>query len=333
MNYVNLGNTGLKVSRICLGCWTFGNDREWNLDLADAKPIFDRAVDLGVNFFDTANMYSNGRSEEILGELVKDDRESFVIATKLFNPMGDGPNDKGLSRKHIMCEINNSLNRLKMDYVDLYQIHRWDYTTSIEETLVALNDLISDGRVHYIGASSMYAWQFAKALWTSDQLGLHRFVSMQNHYNLCYREEEREMIPLCNDQKIGLIPWSPLAGGFLSGKYTRGKKPDGKRYRSLPIWRDSWFKSEDFDVVERVVEVAKEKGVTPSQLALAWIFHKGVDSPIIGASKIKHIEEAVEALTIKLKKDDIERLEEPYKLHEIIGRIGGGTKEQRLLLK
>ena len=238
--------------------------------------------------------------------MVKGNRNDFVIATKLFNPMGDGPNDKGLSRKHIMCEINSSLDRLKMDYVDLYQIHRWDYATPIEETLIALNDLISDGRVHYIGASSMYAWQFAKSLWTSDQLGLHRFVSMQNHYNLCYREEEREMIPLCNDQKIGLIPWSPLAGGFLSGKYTRDKKPDGKRYRSLPIWRDSWFKSEDFDVVERVVEVAKEKGVTPSQLALAWIFHKGVDSPIIGASKIKHIEEAVEALTIKLKKDDIE---------------------------
>ena len=195
MNYVNLGNTGLKISKICLGTMTFGNDSKWNLELADAKPIFDKAVDLGINFFDTANMYSNGRSEEILGELIKGNRNDFVIATKLFNPMGDGPNDKGLSRKHIMCEINNSLDRLKMDYVDLYQIHRWDYTTPIDETLIALNDLISDGRVHYIGASSMYAWQFAKALWTSDQLGLHRFVSMLNHYNLCYREEEREMIP------------------------------------------------------------------------------------------------------------------------------------------
>ena len=193
MNYVKLGNTGLKVSRICLGCWTFGNDREWNLDLNDAKPIFDKAVDLGINFFDTANMYSNGRSEEILGELVKGNRNDFVIATKLFNPMGDGPNDKGLSRKHIMCEINNSLNRLKMDYVDLYQIHRWDYATPIEETLIALNDLISDGRVHYIGASSMYAWQFAKSLWTSDQLGLHRFISMPVSYTHLTLPTNREV--------------------------------------------------------------------------------------------------------------------------------------------
>ena len=319
MEYVSLGKCGLKVSRICLGCWSFGNSAEWMLEIDRARPIIERAIDLGVTFFDTANSYSRGRSEEILGAVIKERRNDLVIATKVWFPMSEKPNDRGLSRRHIMQQMEGSLKRLGVDHVDLYQIHRWDYETPIDETLQALDNLVRVGKTRYIGASSMYAWQFSKALWTSDRLGLNRFISMQNHYNLCYREEEREMIPLCQDQGIGLIPWSPIARGFLTGKYMRGKNPDSVRYRSEHFLAERFFKPEDFDVLEEVVRVAKEKGVTPSQIALAWLLHKGVVAPIVGATKVQHIEEAVEALNVRLKEDDIHRLEAPYKPHFVMG--------------
>jgi aryl-alcohol dehydrogenase-like predicted oxidoreductase len=319
MEYVSLGKCGLKVSRICLGCWSFGNSAEWMLEVDSARPIIERAIDLGVTFFDTANSYSRGRSEEILGAVIKERRNDLVIATKVWFPMSEKPNDRGLSRRHIMQQMEGSLKRLGVDHVDLYQIHRWDYETPIDETLQALDNLVRVGKTRYIGASSMYAWQFSKALWTSDRLGLNRFISMQNHYNLCYREEEREMIPLCQDQGIGLIPWSPIARGFLTGKYMRGKNPDSVRYRSEHFLAERFFKPEDFDVLEEVVRVAKEKGVTPSQIALAWLLHKGVVAPIVGATKVQHIEEAVEALNVRLKEDDIRRLEAPYKPHFVMG--------------
>lgn len=288
------------------------------VEIDKARPIIKRALDLGVNFFDTANVYSNGRSEEIVGELLKD-RDDVVIATKVRLSTGQGPNKEGLSRYHIMSQARKSLKRLKTDRIDLYQIHRWDYATPIEETLSALNDLVRQGTVNYIGASSMWAWQFAKALFTSDRLGLARFVSMQNHYNLCYREEERDMIPLCKDQGIGLIPWSPLARGFLTGRYKRGQTPDSARYRTDKYFAERFFRPEDFDVVERAEEVAKEKGATTAQIALAWLLHKGVNAPIIGATKVEQIEEAVAATDIKLSDDDMKRLEEPYKTHRILG--------------
>jgi aryl-alcohol dehydrogenase-like predicted oxidoreductase len=319
MEYVNLGRSGLKVSRICLGCWSFGNAAEWMLEIDEARPIIEKAIDLGVNFFDTANAYSRGRSEEILGEIIKGRRDDLVVATKVYFPMSDRPNDRGLSRLHIMRQIDGSLKRLGTDHVDLYQIHRWDYETPVEETIRTLDDLVRMGKTLYVGASSMYAWQFSKALWTSDRLGLTRFISMQNHYNLCYREEEREMIPLCRDQGIGLIPWSPLARGFLTGKYKREVTPNSIRYRTDPNLAERFFKPEDFDVLEEVLRVADEKDATPSQIALAWLFHKGVTAPVIGATKVQHVEEAVEALSVRLEPDDIRRLEAPYKPHPIMG--------------
>jgi len=318
MEYVNLGRSGFKVSRICLGCWSFGNSAEWMIEINSARPIIERAIDLGVTFFDTANSYSRGRSEEILGEVVRERRDDLIIASKVCWPLSDRPNDRGLSRIHIMQQIQASLKQLQMDHVDLYQIHRWDYDTPIQETLETLNNLVRHGKVRYIGASSMWAWQFAKALWTSDRLGLERFVSMQNYYNLCYREEEREMIPFCRAEGIALIPWSPLARGFLSGKYHRTKSPESPRYRS-----DRWFSQqlrlEDFDVLERAEEIAKEKDVPVAQIALAWLLHKGVTAPIIGATKVEHVEDAVKSLELKLSEDDIRRLEEPYKPHPIFG--------------
>jgi aryl-alcohol dehydrogenase (NADP+) len=289
------------------------------IEIDKARPIMKRALDLGINFFDTANVYSRGRSEEITGELLKDYRDDVVIATKVYNEMGDKPNDKGLSRLHIMTQIEGSLKRLQTDHVDLYQNHRWDYETPIEETLKTFDNLVHQGKVRYIGASSMWAWQFAKALHTSDRLGLERFVSMQNHYNLCYREEEREMIPLCREEGIGLIPWSPLARGFLAGKYKRQKPPDSTRYKSDEFFAPRYFKPEDYDVVERVEEIAKEKGVSMAQIALSWVFHKDVTAPIIGATKVEHVEEAVAALELSLSSDDMTRLEEPYKPHWTIG--------------
>jgi 1-deoxyxylulose-5-phosphate synthase len=319
MQYVRLGSTGLQVSRICLGTMSFGNSEEWMVEIDKARPIIKRALDLGVNFFDTANVYSNGRSEEIVGELLKDHRDDVVIATKVRLSTGEGPNKEGLSRYHILSQIRKSLKRLGTDRVDLYQIHRWDYATPIEETLLTLNDLVRQRMVNHIGASSMWAWQLAKALFTSDRLGIARFVSMQNHYNLCYREEEREMIPLCKDQGIGLIPWSPLARGFLTGRYKRGATPDSSRYRTDKYFAERFFRPEDFDVVERVAEVAKVKGVNTPQIALAWLLHKGVNAPIIGATKVSQLEDAVASLDVHLSEDDIKQLEEPYKLHRILG--------------
>jgi 1-deoxyxylulose-5-phosphate synthase len=298
---------------------SFGDEAEWMVEIDKARPIVKRALDLGVNFFDTANVYSNGRSEEIVGELLKGHRDDVVIASKVRLKTGEEPNREGLSRYHIMSQAKKSLKRLQTDRIDLYQTHRWDYATPIEETILALNDLVRQGMVGYIGTSSMWAWQFAKALYSSDLLHAARFVSMQNHYNLCYREEEREMIPLCKDQKIGLLPWSPLARGFLSGKYKRGKTPETVRYRTDKYFPERFFRPEDFDVVERAEEVAKEKGVSTAQVALAWLFKKGVDAPIIGATKVEHLEEAVQALDIHLSEDDVKRLEEPYKPHRIMG--------------
>jgi 1-deoxyxylulose-5-phosphate synthase len=298
---------------------SFGNSEEWMVGIDKARPIVKRALDLGVNFFDTANVYSNGRSEEIVGELLKSHRDDVVIATKVRLSIGEGPNREGLSRYHVMDQAKKSLKRLQTDHIDLYQIHRWDYATPIEETLLALNDLVRQRMVNYIGASSMWAWQFAKSLFTSDRLGVARFVSMQNHYNLCYREEEREMIPLCNDQGIGLIPWSPLARGFLTGRYNRGQAPDSVRYRTDKYFAERFFRPEDFDVVERAEEVAKEKGVTTAQIALSWLLHKGVNAPIIGATKVEQIEDAVASLDVKLSEDDMKRLQEPYKTHRILG--------------
>jgi aryl-alcohol dehydrogenase-like predicted oxidoreductase len=319
MEYVNLGRAGVKVSRICLGCMSFGTDAAWKVGLDEAQRLVKKAVDLGVNFFDTANVYSSGRSEGITGECLKGYRDNVVVATKVYFPMGEGPNDSGLSRRHIMQQIKASLSRLKMDHVDLYQIHRWDYNTPIEETMRALNEVVSLGFAHYIGASSMFAWQFLKALHTSDRLGLARFVSMQNHYNLLYREEEREMIPLCKEEGIALIPWSPLARGFLAGKYQRGKTPKAPRYEVDKYLSERYFKPEDFDVLDVVLELAKQKDATPAQISLAWLLHKGVTSPIIGATKVEHVEEAVGALDIRLEADDVKRLEEGYTPHPIIG--------------
>jgi len=298
---------------------SFGNSEEWMVEIDKARPIIKRAVDLGVNFFDTANLYSNGRSEEIVGELLKGHRDDVVIATKVRLKVEEGPNKEGLSRYHILQQVRKSLKRLQTDRIDLYQIHRWDYATTIDETLLALNDLARQGTVGYIGASSMWAWQFAKALFTSDHFGIARFVSMQNHYNLCYREEEREMIPLCRDQGIGLIPWSPLARGFLTGRYKRGKAPSTSRYKTDKYFAERFFRPEDFDVVERVEEIAKEKGVTAAQIALAWLLHKGVNAPIIGATKVEHIDEAVGSVDIQLSDVDMAKLEEPYKIHRILG--------------
>ena len=298
---------------------SFGNDADWKLELDNARPIVKRALDLGINFFDTANYYSLGRSEEITGELLRDYRDDVVLATKVYFPMGEKPNQHGLSRLHVMKQLDSSLRRLATDHVDLYQIHRWDYETPIEETLRTLDDLVHQRKIMYIGASSMWAWQFEKALWTSDHLDLERFVSMQNHYNLCYREEEREMIPLCRDQGVGLLPWSPLAKGFLSGSYKRGEKPNSKRFKSDELLGDRFFRPEDFDVVERLEDVAKGKGVSPAQVAISWLLHKGVTAPIVGPTRVEHVEEAVAAVDVKLNEDDMRRLEEPYKPHRVIG--------------
>ena len=324
MQYVSLGSAGVKVSRICFGCMSFGNDNAWKLELDQARPLVQRAIDLGINFFDTANAYSAGRSEEITGECLKKYRDDVIIATKVWGRMGNGPNDSGLSRSHILPQIEASLKRLQTDHIDLYQTHRWDYTTPIAETLTTFDDLVHQGIVRYIGASSMFAWQFLTALQTSEKLGLEKFVTMQNHYNLVYREEEREMIPLCRQAGVALIPWSPLARGFLTGKYKRGETPKTVRYENERMegrnyMADRYFRPEDFDVVETAAAVGKEKGVSPSQIGLAWLLHKGVTAPIIGVTKVQHVEEAVEALEVKLDSDDVKRLEAPYKPHPVIG--------------
>ena len=325
MQYTNLGKTGMKVSRLCLGMMSYGSKkwREWVLTEEEAKPFIQRALDAGINFFDTADVYSTGESERITGNLLKElgvKRENVVVATKVHGQMSDDVNDKGLSRKHILDSIDKSLQRLQMDYVDIYQIHRWDYEVPIEETLEALNDIVRAGKARYIGASSMFAWQFAKALHTSEKRGWTKFVSMQNHYNLAYREEEREMIPLCVDQGIGLIPWSPMARGFFAGDRKRGGGGETARANSDPFANNLYFREEDFLVADCAAEVAKAHSVSGSQIALAWILHKPyVHSPIIGATKMDHLDQAIAALDIKLSEEEIRKLEGAYKPHPILG--------------
>ncbi len=326
MQYVRLGNTGLRVSRICLGTMTYGSSswRDWVLNEDDSRPFFKRALEAGINFFDTADVYSLGASEEVTGRALKDfaRRDDVVIATKVFSPMGGGPNQRGLSRKHIFESIDNSLRRLQTDYIDLYQIHRWDAHTPIEETLEALNDLVRAGKVRYIGGSSMYAWQFAKALYTSDAHGWGRFVSMQDHYNLVYREEEREMIPLCLDQGVGVIPWSPLARGFLAGNRTPQKSGETARARSDDFAHMMYYSEADFAVLTAVERLAGERGVKPAQIALAWMLHKpGVTAPIVGASKMYQLDEAIAATEITLTPEEVKRLEEPYIPHKVLGHM------------
>lgn len=323
MQYTNLGKTGLQVSRLCLGMMTYGSRkwREWVLEENEAKPFVKRVLDAGINFFDTADIYSLGESERVTGNLLKGiKRENIVVATKVYQQMSDDVNDRGLSRKHIMDSIDSSLKRLQMDYVDLYQIHRWDYNTPIEETMEALNDVVRAGKARYIGASSMFAWQFMKALHVSERNGWTKFVSMQNHYNLVYREEEREMIPLCVDQGIGLIPWSPMARGFFAGNRKRGGGGETTRAKSDAFANQLYFREEDFAIAERTADVAKSHNATASQIALAWVLSKPyIAAPIIGSSKIEHLDQAIAALDIKLSEEEVKQLEQSYQPHPILG--------------
>jgi aryl-alcohol dehydrogenase (NADP+) len=324
MEHLNLGRSGLKVSRLCLGTMTYGTPawRPWVLSEADSRPFIRRALELGITFFDTADMYSQGVSEEIVGRAVRDfaRRDQVVIATKAFFPMGDGPNDRGLSRTHLLEAIDGSLRRLGTDHVDLYQIHRWDPDTPIEETLEALHDIVKAGKARYIGASSMYAWQFARALHLADRHGWTRFVSMQNHYNLIYREEEREMLPLCRFEGIGVIPWSPLARGFLAGNRRREDWGDTARAKTDDYGQKLYYSEADFTDAARVAEVAAARGVKPIQIALAWVVARpGITSPIIGASRLEHLDDAVAALDIALSDDERRLLEAPYVPHAVLG--------------
>ncbi|MHA1978053.1 MAG: aldo/keto reductase [Candidatus Hodarchaeales archaeon] len=327
MKYVRLGQTGLEVSRICLGMMSYGDPSisKWTLPLDEARPIVKKALDLGINFFDTANVYSKGKSEEITGQILQEYRDEVVVATKVFFPMGGfaktpPPNQSGLSRYHIHRAIDESLKRLNMEYVDLYQIHRLDPNVPLESILRTLNQLIDQGKALHIGASSMFAWQFTKSLWISDKYGLESFQTMQNHYNLLYREEEREMLPLCRDQKIGVIPWSPLARGFLSGRYSEKRSEDTARFLHDKYLKTRYFRPEDFKIVDQVVVIAQEKDITPVQVALAWLLsNEVITAPIVGITKLSYVEEIVGALDIKLTKDEIERLEEFYIPHPIIG--------------
>jgi aryl-alcohol dehydrogenase-like predicted oxidoreductase len=323
VKYVNLGSTGLRVSRVCLGMMSFGNDsdRPWVLDEDAAEPIVRAAADGGITFFDTADVYSAGASEIATGRLLGKmmNRDDVVVATKVFSPMGRGQNSRGLSRKHILSGIDSSLERLDMDYVDLYQIHRWDDHTPIEETMEALHDVVRAGKARYIGASSMFAWQFAKAQHVADRNGWTRFVSMQPHYNLLYREEEREMIPQCIDQGVGVIPWSPLARGVLAGSRTRQGERRTTRSNN-DAFQDVLYSDADFDVVDRVAEVAAERGVPSAQVALAWLLHRpGVTAPIVGATRLGHLEDALAAEQLELSEDEMRRLEELYVPHPVLG--------------
>ena len=317
MDYVNLGRTGLRVSRICLGMMSYGKheSRAWALDESEAEPIVRRAVEGGIVFFDTADVYNGGQSEVVTGRLLKKlfgMREEYVVATKVCMQTMPGENGRGLSRKHVLASIDASLDRLGLDYVDLYQIHRWDPLTPIEETMEALHDVVKAGKARYIGASSMYAWQFAKA----QQAGTTRFVSMQNHYNLVYREEEREMIPQCTDQGVAILPWSPLARGLLAGTRTREGERLTTRSQTDPFAESLYTPEVDFDVVDRVTEVAAERGVPSAQVALAWLLHKpGVTAPIVGATRIEHVEDALAAEQLALSEEEVARLEEPYVPH------------------
>ena len=324
MDQVRLGNTGLHVSRVGLGMMSYGNDanRPWMLDEAAAAPIVRRAVEGGVTFFDTADMYSQGASEVATGRLLRKllTRDELVVATKVYFPMTPGPNGRGLSRKHILSAIDASLRRLELDYVDLYQIHRWDSETPIEETMEALDEVVKSGKARYIGASSMFAWQFAKAQRVAELHSWTKFVSMQNHYNLIYREEEREMIPQCIDQGVGIIPWSPLARGFLAGTRTREGERRTRRSETDQL-QDEWYgRPEDFDVVDRLAEVAGDRGVPQAQVASAWLLHKpGVTAPIVGATKLGHLEDALAAAELALSPDEVARLEQPYVPHPVLG--------------
>ena len=321
MDYVRLGTTGLKVSRICLGMMTYGSPawRDWVLGLDDARPLVRSAVEAGVIFFDTADMYSDGASEEVTGTLLREffgSRDDYVLATKVFNPMGPGPNDRGLSRKHILASIDASLRRLGTDHVDLYQIHRWDPQTPIEETMEALHDVVRAGKARYLGASSMYAWQFAKAQHAADRHGWTRFVAMQDHYNLIYREEEREMHPLCRDQGVGVIPWSPLARGRLA------KLPEDRTTTrsGSDVYAQTMYTEADDAVVQAVADVAKARELPLAQVALAWMLHKDVvTAPIVGATKPGQVEDAVAAVDVELTAEEIAALEAPYVPHPILG--------------
>jgi aryl-alcohol dehydrogenase (NADP+) len=322
MDYVSLGRSGLKVSRICLGVMTYGDPawRAWILSEEQGRPFIRRALERGINFFDTADMYSRGTSEEVLGRAIRDfaRRDHVVIATKAFYPMSEDPNDRGLSRKHLMSSIDGSLRRLGTDYVDLYQIHRYDPETPIEETLCALDDIVRAGKARYIGASSMAAWQFARALYLADRHGWTRFVSMQDHYNLVYREEEREMLPLCRDEGIGVIPWSPLARGFLAGNRRAADKGDTARAKTDDFAHRLYYMDSDFRIVERVVSLAGRRGVQPAQIALAWLLRQpGVTAPIVGASKIEHLDQAIDALEISLTDEECGELEALYEPHTV----------------
>ena len=330
MDYINLGKTGLKVSRICLGCMTYGapatgeikgGRHAWALNEDESKPLLHAAFDLGINFFDTANVYSSGASEEVLGRFLKANarREAVVIATKVHGVMRDEPNGHGLSRKSIFFEVDESLRRLGTDYVDLYQIHRWDYETPIEETLEALHDLVKMGKARYIGASSMHAWQFTKALYLADLHGWTRFVSMQNHYNLLYREEEREMMPLCQAEGIGVIPWSPLARGRLARLW---QTESTKRYETDQFGKKLYSQTEDADrkVVDRLGQISEQRGLPRAHIALAWLLSKpGITAPIVGATKSHHLQDAVAALSLRLSPEEIASLEEPYTPHPVLG--------------
>lgn len=324
MKYTNLGKSGLKVSRICLGTMTYGSPswRKWILPEEESRPFLKRALELGINFFDTADMYSLGRSEEILGRAIKDfgRRDQVILATKVFFPMSEDPDDRGLSRKHILASIDASLKRLGTDYVDLYQIHRYDYDTPLEETLETLHEVVKSGKARCIGASSMHAWQFARALYLADRHGWTRFVSMQNHYNLVYREEEREMIPLCRAEEIGVIPWSPLARGFLAGNRRKKGWGDTLRAQTDDYAQTLYFEDSDFEVADRVMTLASRRNVPPTQVALAWLLGRpGIAAPIIGATKMEHLEQAVAAVDIALNPDECAFLEEPYKPHKVLG--------------
>jgi aryl-alcohol dehydrogenase-like predicted oxidoreductase len=328
MEYVNLGRTGLKVSRICLGCMTYGSPSEsgpgrhlWALDEVQSQPFFRQALDAGINFFDTANVYSSGESERVLRNFLKANtrREAVVIATKVQGLMRDEPNGRGLSRKAILFELDESLRRLQTDYVDLYQIHRWDYDTPIEETLEALHDAVKAGKVRYIGASSMFAWQFMKSLYLAELKSWTRFVTMQNHYNLLYREEEREMTGLCVDQGVGILPWSPLARGRLARPW---QSESTKRLETDKFGKAMYSSTEQDDkrVVDRLVDLAGKRGVPQAQVALAWLLSRpAVVAPIVGATKAHHLEDAVAAVSLKLSAEETAALEEPYRPHPILG--------------
>ena len=335
MQYKKLGNTGTTVSRLCMGCMSYGDGkwREWTVGIKEAKEHFALALEAGINFFDTADVYSTGTSEEITGQCLSEmaSRDDIVLATKVHGPMGDGPNRRGLSRKHIIEACENSLRRLRMDYIDLYQIHRWDFSTPIEETLSALDFLVRDGKVRYLGASSMAAWQFSRALHVAKENSLHRFVSMQNHYNLIYREEEREMNPLCIDEGVALIPWSPLARGYFAGQRTKteGEGPT-KRAQTDAMTRRMYFNDSDEEVALAVNKVAKSHGKTPTQIACAWVLQSpGVVAPIVGATKSRHLTEIFETVDIELTTNDIAKMEAPYRPHPILGHTQPDPKRMK----